>query len=104
MRWPARSGKKAEGATETREPTPSSRVEMTGEPMRILAWAGLAAVVIGTIGPVSAQETKLLVTTMSPASSDNVTKFFGPWAERVNQAANGTITLELRNGLTLANH
>jgi TRAP-type C4-dicarboxylate transport system substrate-binding protein len=72
--------------------------------MKTLFSVTLAVLTACTIGGASAQETKLLVVTMSPPQSDNVTKFFGPWSERVNQASNGAITLELRHGRTLATH
>src|SRR5215813_4241510 len=66
----------------------------------------LAIALIGSaclIGHGTAQETKLLVTTMSPGGSGNSEKLFKPWVQRVNEAAGGAIALEARDGVTLAN-
>jgi TRAP-type C4-dicarboxylate transport system substrate-binding protein len=66
----------------------------------------LAIALIGStclIGHGTAQETRLLVTTMSPGGSGNSEKLFKPWVQSVNNAAGGAITLEARDGQALAN-
>lgn len=55
-------------------------------------------------GAASAQEIKLVVSTMSPAGSTNYEKVFKPWATRVNEQAKGVMQVEVREGLTLANY
>jgi TRAP-type C4-dicarboxylate transport system substrate-binding protein len=74
--------------------------------MKRSAWClvGILVIFACVLAPARAKEIKLVVTTMSPPGSDNITKFFAPWAERINQQANGSITLDLRAGVTLADH
>jgi len=50
-----------------------------------------------------AQESKLILTTMSPAGSSNSRLLFGPWAARVNEQGKGVIEIDVRDGPTLAN-
>jgi TRAP-type C4-dicarboxylate transport system substrate-binding protein len=61
-----------------------------------LAGAGLGSV------PASAQE-RLLFTGLSPAGGGN-SIFFNAWAKRVNDASNGALRIEVRDGTTLANY
>jgi TRAP-type transport system periplasmic protein len=50
----------------------------------------------------SAQETRLLFTSLSPASSPN-SQFFNSWAQRVNAQSGGALKIEVRDGTALAN-
>jgi TRAP-type transport system periplasmic protein len=50
----------------------------------------------------SAQETRLLFTSLSPAGSPN-SQFFSSWAQRVNAQSGGTLKIEVRDGTALAN-
>ena len=58
----------------------------------LLALAGTAA---------HAQETKLIMTSLSPPQSPN-SVFFAAWAKKVDDAAKGAITVDLRDGISLA--
>jgi TRAP-type transport system periplasmic protein len=49
-----------------------------------------------------AEETKLFLTSMSPAGSEN-SNFFRQWADRVNNQAAGDLKIEVRDGVSLAN-
>lgn len=57
---------------------------------------------IASIQTAMSQETRLFFTSMSPAGSQ-MSNFFRPWIDRVNQQAAGDFKVELRDGLTLAN-
>jgi len=50
----------------------------------------------------SAQETRLLFTSLSPAGSPN-SQFFNSWAQRVNDQSGGALKIEVRDGTALAN-
>jgi TRAP-type C4-dicarboxylate transport system substrate-binding protein len=50
----------------------------------------------------SAQETRLLFTSLSPAGSPN-SQFFNSWARRVNDQSGGALKIEVRDGTALAN-
>jgi TRAP-type C4-dicarboxylate transport system substrate-binding protein len=50
----------------------------------------------------SAQETRLLFTSLSPAGSPN-SQFFNSWAKRVNDQSGGALKIEVRDGTALAN-
>lgn len=56
---------------------------------------------IGT-RPAEAQS-NLIMTTMSPPGNAFSSSFFGPWAERINDAAKGTIHVDPRDGFAIAN-
>ncbi|MGE3642242.1 MAG: TRAP transporter substrate-binding protein DctP [Beijerinckiaceae bacterium] len=64
----------------------------------------LAAVFVlaGTTLHASAQQTRLTMTSLSPAKTPN-SKYFNEWAERVNKASDGTLRIVVRDGTTLAN-
>lgn len=64
----------------------------------MLAFIGLAA---GS-QIAAAQETRLILTSLSPAGSPN-SVFFNAWAQRVNDASGGTLKVEVRDGTALAN-
>jgi len=49
----------------------------------------------------SAQETRLLFTSLSPAGSPN-SQFFNSWAQRVNEQSAGALKIEVRDGTALA--
>jgi len=50
----------------------------------------------------SAQATRLLSTSLSPAGSPN-SQFFNSWAQRVNDQSGGALKIEVRDGTALAN-
>lgn len=50
----------------------------------------------------AAQETRLIFASMNPAGSPN-SVFFNAWAQRVNDAAQGTLKVEVRDGTAIAN-
>jgi len=50
----------------------------------------------------SAQETRLLFTSLSPAGSPN-SQFFNSWAQRVNDQSGGALKIDVRDGTALAN-
>jgi TRAP-type transport system periplasmic protein len=72
--------------------------------MKTTGWStGLAvAAIVTTLQAASAQETRLFLTSLSPAGSPN-SQFFNAWAKRVNDASQGTLRVEVRDGVTLAN-
>jgi TRAP-type C4-dicarboxylate transport system substrate-binding protein len=51
----------------------------------------------------AAQETRLLFTSLSPGGGGN-SIFFNQWAQRVNDQSGGTLKVEVRDGVTLANY
>src|SRR3954465_4992563 len=50
----------------------------------------------------SAQETRLIFTSLSPGGSPN-SVFFNSWAQRVSDQSGGALKVEVRDGVTLAN-
>ena len=72
--------------------------------MRILKarWIVILAAVFALVRPTFAQDTKLVLTSMSPAGTHN-SRFFVDIAERLTKASNGTLRVESRDGTTLAN-
>src|SRR5262245_4926958 len=75
-----------------------------GSMMKTTGWSrGLAiAAIAATLQAASAQETRLFLTSLSPAGSPN-SQFFNAWAKRVSDASQGTLRVEVRDGVTLAN-
>jgi TRAP-type C4-dicarboxylate transport system substrate-binding protein len=66
-------------------------------------WHAVAALALGfNVQAASAQETRLLFTSLSPAGSPN-SQFFNSWAQRVNEQSGGTLKIEVRDGTALAN-
>lgn len=61
-----------------------------------------AAALIGSALSAPAQETKLLLTSLSPAGSPN-SVFFNDWGQRVADHSKGSLKVEVRDGTTLAN-
>jgi TRAP-type C4-dicarboxylate transport system substrate-binding protein len=72
--------------------------------MRVMTRQALlvAAVLAATTQLAASQETRLILTSLSPAGSPN-SIFFNAWAQRVSQASRGTLRIEVRDGATLAN-
>src|SRR6185437_7262148 len=63
---------------------------------------GLAAALLAATGT-RAEETKLIMTTISsPASQVGQENYHG-WANRVNEAGKGIVSIDVRDGFTLAN-
>lgn len=60
-----------------------------------------SALAVGTAASAAAQETRLILTSLSPGGSPN-SAFFNAWAQRVNEASQGTLKVEVRDGATLA--
>jgi TRAP-type C4-dicarboxylate transport system substrate-binding protein len=50
----------------------------------------------------SAQESRLLFTSLSPAGSPN-SQFFNSWAQRINEQSGGALKIDVRDGTALAN-
>jgi len=71
--------------------------------MRLIRDVVLAALALGlSAATASAQETRLIFTSLSPAGSVNST-FFNAWAQKVTDQSGGTLKVEVRDGTTLAN-
>jgi TRAP-type C4-dicarboxylate transport system substrate-binding protein len=62
---------------------------------------GLAFAVAASSTGAAAQETRLAMTSMSPAGSGN-SIYFNEWAQRVNAASQGTLKVEVKDGVALA--
>lgn len=71
--------------------------------MQTLLKAALAILAIaGLTDRTSAQETRLLMTSLSPAGSTN-SVFFNEWARKVANQSAGAVKIEVRDGTALAN-
>jgi TRAP-type C4-dicarboxylate transport system substrate-binding protein len=71
--------------------------------MRLIKQAMIAALVVGCAAQAAwAQEHRLILTSLSPAGSPN-SVFFNAWAQRVSDASKGTLKIEVRDGVALAN-
>lgn len=64
--------------------------------------AALGLALTASAHQTQAQETRLLLTSLSPAGSPN-SQFFNNWAKRVSDASKGLLNVEVRDGSTLAN-
>lgn len=71
------------------------------KPIRLAAIA-LAAITAG-IGTAFAEEVKLNLATLAPPDSRVSQAVFHPWANRINEAGQGIVHIETRDGFTLAN-
>lgn len=74
--------------------------------MRLSLWAASLLVggqLLAMLLPASAEEQRLLFTSLSPPNSPN-SAFFNDWAKRVNARAKGTIKIEVKDGVALANY
>ena len=54
-------------------------------------------------GHAQAQQTSLIVATLSQEEASLPQKFFIPWAKAVEQASQGTLKMDIRNGYAIAN-
>src|SRR5215468_5227847 len=71
--------------------------------MRFFAKAVLvAAAAAVTSGHCAAQETRLLMTSLSPGGSTN-SVFFNQWAQKIGDQSGGAVKIDVRDGTTLAN-
>jgi TRAP-type C4-dicarboxylate transport system substrate-binding protein len=67
--------------------------------------AALAAAALAfTAGSASAEETKLIFATISPAGNAMNAKVLIPWAKRVEEAGKGAVAMDIREGTVLANY
>jgi len=64
-------------------------------------WAAMA--MLAAVGTARADEIPLLMSTYSAPNSTIEVQFFAPWAKAVNEQAKGTIRVEIRSGVSLAN-
>lgn len=71
--------------------------------MKTLLKALFASVALSVAGSASAQETLIFATT-NPEQHPFNQGFLIPWAERINESANGAVTIDIRHGPTIANH
>jgi TRAP-type C4-dicarboxylate transport system substrate-binding protein len=70
--------------------------------MRFVIRAALAALLAGLISSDgTAQETRLLLTSLSPAGSTN-SVFFNAWAQKLANQSGGALKIDVRDGATLA--
>lgn len=68
-------------------------------------WAALAAIVLLALLPaarVEAQQTTLIVATLTTEDSLPVQRFFIPWAKAVEKSSNGALKMDVRNGYAIA--
>jgi TRAP-type C4-dicarboxylate transport system substrate-binding protein len=70
--------------------------------MRLIRQLTIATLMLGAaVQAASAQENRLLFTSLSPGGSPN-SVFFNAWAKRVNDQSGGTLKIEVRDGVSLA--
>jgi len=69
-----------------------------------LRWlvSGIAAAIL-TVTSARADETKLIMTTISSPTSQVGQENYHGWANRVNEAGKGVVAIDVRDGFTLAN-
>jgi TRAP-type C4-dicarboxylate transport system substrate-binding protein len=70
--------------------------------MTVMSKILLAAAIALVASTASAQEMRLLLTSLSPAGSPN-SQFFNAWAQRTSNQSQGTLKIEVRDGAALAN-
>ncbi|HLI20007.1 MAG TPA: TRAP transporter substrate-binding protein [Stellaceae bacterium] len=73
--------------------------------MRVKYWAALAAAAsfaLSLAAGAQAQQTTLIVATLTTEDSLPVQHFFIPWAQAVEKSANGALKMDIRNGYTIA--
>jgi len=71
--------------------------------MRFLAKAVFAAAAIAAMSShCAAQETRLLMTSLSPGGSTN-SVFFNQWSQKLADQSGGAVKIDVRDGTTLAN-
>jgi TRAP-type C4-dicarboxylate transport system substrate-binding protein len=70
---------------------------------RIFVVLAVGTAILGLGRTASAEETRLIFTTISPAGSTVSEKLWHPWADRVNESGNGLVHVDVRDGFALAN-
>jgi TRAP-type C4-dicarboxylate transport system substrate-binding protein len=70
---------------------------------RLLRLACTAMFLIGAVRFAAAEETRLIMTSMSPAGHTN-SAFFRAWGDRVTKDSQGTLKIEVRDGFSIANY
>jgi len=68
-----------------------------------LAAAALAALCAGATMPAAAEEVSLVLATALPPNNVMAQNILHPWAQRVNAAGKGTIAIDVRDGMAIAN-
>ncbi len=71
--------------------------------MKMILRAAVGAAAISFLAAPSWAQVNIILTTMSPPGNAFSTGFFGPWADRIDEASKGTIHVEPRDGFALAN-
>jgi TRAP-type transport system periplasmic protein len=70
--------------------------------IRRVTWALLSGALLCS-GAASAEETKLIFTTINPPTSEIVKQVYEPWLARVHEAGKGVVSIDMRHGMTLVN-
>ena len=63
----------------------------------------LAAALGLGIAAAHAQESTLILATINPPNADTVTRYFQPWADRINAQGKGVLRIDVRSDAILAN-
>jgi len=71
--------------------------------LRVSLIFAVLATALGLSAAASAEEMRLIFTTISPPNSTVSQEIYHPWADRVNEAGNGVVHIDVRDGFTLAN-
>jgi TRAP-type transport system periplasmic protein len=69
--------------------------------MRAILIGLAAAAIVAAAAPAAAQQTKLFLSSMSPGGSSN-SKLFSEWGKKIEAASNGTVSFEMKDGVSLA--
>ena len=64
--------------------------------------AAAIGIVVGSISQSHAQQTSLIVATLTNEDSASVTRFWKPWAQAVETSSNGALKMDVRNGYAIA--
>ncbi len=73
--------------------------------MRIGKWGlavAIGAVIAGSINPAHAQQTSLIVATLTNEDSPSVVRFYKPWTQAIEASSHGALKLDVRNGYAIA--
>jgi len=62
---------------------------------------GAVLTLLGLMGAASADETKLLFTTITPPNSGISQGTYRPWVEKINQEGKGVVDIDMRDGFAL---
>jgi TRAP-type C4-dicarboxylate transport system substrate-binding protein len=68
-----------------------------------LAAAMITVLCASAGGPAAAEEVSLVLATALPPNNVMAQTILHPWAKRVNEAGKGTITIDVRDGMSIAN-